>query len=68
MAGPESREYLTPKEAADYMRRHVRTLEDWRRDKKGPRYMKLGEKKKACILYRRRDIDDWLARHARDGD
>ncbi len=61
---PNEKDYLTPKEAADYLRRGVRTLEDWRKEKRGPRFYRRGEGRKACILYRRRDLDDWLAQHA----
>jgi hypothetical protein len=59
----EGKTYLTPKEAADYLRRAPKTLEDWRVQKKGPRYHKLGPSKKAAVLYHRSDLDSWMARH-----
>jgi hypothetical protein len=55
--------YLTPKEAAAYLRNSPHTLLYWRQRKKGPPYIKLGEAKKAAILYRRSDLDEWLAKH-----
>lgn len=55
--------YLTPKEAAIYLRVAPATMEDWRREKRGPRYYKMGASKKALIVYHRVDLDAWMARH-----
>lgn len=60
---PDSKMYLTPKEAAVYLRNSPHTLQEWRGKKIGPRYYKLGTGKKAPVLYHRQDLDAWLARH-----
>ncbi len=38
--------YLTPKDAATYVRRAEKTLEEWRSLKKGPLFIKIGPSKK----------------------
>jgi len=58
---PPGKVYLTPKEAARYLAKAPGTLEEWRREKKGPRYYKLGPERKAAILYHRHDLDLWIA-------
>ena len=55
--------YLTPKEAAAYLRHSPHTLQEWRQKKIGPPYIKLGVAKKAAVLYRRIDLDEWLSKH-----
>jgi excisionase family DNA binding protein len=50
------KEYLTPKEAAPLINVSLRTLELWRSNHYGPRYIKVGRK----ILYSRAVIDQWL--------
>lgn len=55
--------YLTPKEAAIYMRMSPFTLQEWRQKKIGPGYIKLGVARKAAVLYRRADLDEWLSKH-----
>ncbi len=52
--------YLTPGEAAAYIRRSPRTLEEWRINKTGPAYVKLGASKRGNVLYRRIDLDAWM--------
>lgn len=59
----DGKTYLTPKEAATYLRFSPKTLEEWRADKKGPRYHKLGQSRKSAVLYHRNDLDAWMARH-----
>lgn len=51
--------YLTPKEAAQYLRLSHRTLEKHRSDGSGPRYRKLGK----IILYTVPDLDYWAELH-----
>ncbi|MBS0234253.1 MAG: helix-turn-helix domain-containing protein [Proteobacteria bacterium] len=52
--------YLSSKEAARYMRLSPSTLSDWRVQKIGPRYYKMGPARKAPVLYHREDLDIWL--------
>lgn len=58
---PEGETYLTTAEAADHLRLKKRTLEEYRVQKKGPAYVKLGETKRSNVLYRRSDLDAWMA-------
>lgn len=44
-------------EAARYLGISARTLEGWAVRGGGPRMLKLGSR----VLYRRRDLDEWLA-------
>ena len=48
----------TPEEVAEYLRKPVRTLEQWRYRKVGPRYIKAGPRE---VRYDWRDVDAWLA-------
>jgi len=48
-------------EAAHYLGISVRTLEGWAVRGGGPRMLKLGSR----VVYRRRDLDAWLAAHER---
>ena len=54
-----ARENLTPREAADYLRKSQRTLIRWRNLGIGPGYVKV------CgnIIYRRADLDRYLDAH-----
>ncbi len=58
MADEES--YLTPQEAAAYLRLSPRTLEEYRIKKIGPGYFRLGAHKRASVLYRKQDLDAWM--------
>jgi len=51
--------YLTPKEAAQYLRLSHRTLEKHRSQGSGPRYRKLGK----VVLYTVADLDAWAELH-----
>ena len=53
---------LTTSEAAAIVRLSPRTLERLRVSGKGPRFLKAGSGKRARVLYRARDLDDWLAK------
>lgn len=57
---PDSKIYMTPDEAATYVRRSPRTLEEYRINKTGPAYLKLGSSKRSNVLYRKQDLDTWL--------
>ena len=47
--------YCTPKEAAEYLRLEVRTLNSMRWRNAGPRYRKHGNR----VFYRYADLDAW---------
>lgn len=52
---------LTTVEAAEYLRLSPRTLEDMRVTGNGPRYFKLGPGRRSKVVYRREDLELWLA-------
>ena len=47
---------MTPIEAAQYLERTRKTLAQWRYNKKGPAFIKVGER----IYYDKRVLDEWL--------
>jgi excisionase family DNA binding protein len=51
---------LTQAETAELLRLSERTLERWRVVGGGPVFCKLGKR----VLYRRADLDEWIASHA----
>ncbi|WP_296204142.1 helix-turn-helix domain-containing protein [uncultured Hyphomicrobium sp.] len=53
--------YLTVEEAARFVRLSVKTLAKLRVSGGGPRFIKAGIGRRAKVLYRRTDLDDWLA-------
>ncbi|WP_018649487.1 MULTISPECIES: helix-turn-helix domain-containing protein [unclassified Thioalkalivibrio] len=50
---------LTPEQAAEYLHLSPRTLIRWRNMRKGPPWVKAGRR----VIYRRADVDAWLARN-----
>lgn len=54
--------FLTSNEAADLLRVSRRTLERWRLEGNGPRYIKLGLGKRSRVVYRETDLDTWISR------
>ena len=54
--------WLTPEEAAAYLKHSVHTLANWRRDGTGPRYSRAGAK--GSVVYHVADLDDWLRSHS----
>lgn len=48
---------LTTEEAAARLRLKPKTLERWRMQGKGPKFIKQGGSKRAPVLYREEDID-----------
>ncbi|WP_017941536.1 MULTISPECIES: helix-turn-helix domain-containing protein [unclassified Thioalkalivibrio] len=50
---------MTPQQAAEYLHLSPRTLIRWRNMRKGPPWVKAGQR----IIYRRADVDAWLARN-----
>ncbi len=55
---------LTSLEAAHYLRISNGTLENKRVDGTGPRYFKVGPGKRAKVVYRLADLDEWLKKHS----
>ncbi|MGE5548237.1 MAG: helix-turn-helix transcriptional regulator [Solirubrobacterales bacterium] len=53
--------YLSPKQAAERLRLSEKTLERWRSQGSGPRYLKFGTR----VRYRADDLDAWAEKHAR---
>lgn len=53
----EEDEFLTTAEVGQRVRAAAETVRFWRHQKKGPAYFKIGRK----VLYRRRDVEEWLA-------
>lgn len=53
--------YLSPKQAADRLRLSAKTLEKWRSQGSGPRFLKFGTR----VRYRADDLDAWAEENAR---
>jgi predicted DNA-binding transcriptional regulator AlpA len=51
-------EYLTDAQFCGMMNVTPRTTNEWRRNNAGPAYVRVGPRR---ILYRRADVDAWLA-------
>ena len=49
---------LTPAHVAKRVHRSERTLERWRKEGRGPRFLKFGNR----ILYSEADVDEWLSK------
>lgn len=47
---------LTTQQLASRWGMSIRTLESWRQNDKGPNYMKLGDGRRATVLYRLSDV------------
>lgn len=62
---PEPSELLTPQLAAKVLHLSPRTLEGMRYRGDGPAFAKLGDGRSARILYRRVDLDAWVASRLR---
>jgi hypothetical protein len=58
-------EVLTPKDAAKYLHLSHRTLETMRTRGNGPDFAKYGEGRSARVVYRRCDLDAWIASRVR---
>jgi hypothetical protein len=55
---------MTAREAADYRRCSLRTLDREREDRRGPPYVRIGSR----IYYRRDDVDYFIAAHLCGGE
>ncbi len=53
----------TTSEAAGYVRLSKATLELWRKQRKGPSYLKLGNR----VFYRATDLNTWLENQVQGG-
>lgn len=53
-------ELLRPAEAAVLLTVHADTLARWRREGKGPRFVKFGTGRTAIIRYRREDLETYI--------
>lgn len=53
--------WLTPAEAARYLRLSVKTLERYRQEGTGPRYARTSSGRGGRILYSLRELDRFLA-------
>lgn len=51
----------TPQESAKYLKSNARTLERWRTEGNGPRYVKVGRR----VHYRRAALDAWIEQQER---
>lgn len=49
-------EFLTTKQAAEFLKHSEQTLERWRQENKPPKYYKPSDK----ILYDKQDLIDWV--------
>ena len=58
---------LTTPEAAKLLRMSPRTLENMRLDGTGPRYLKLGPGRRAKVLYRVIDLEEWISQFGKAG-
>ncbi len=52
---------LTPKQVAEILNIHVETLGAWRLTKRGPKWLKMGDKKNSPIRYKKEDVESFLA-------
>jgi excisionase family DNA binding protein len=52
---------MTPQELAEYLRKPVGTLRQWRCLRIGPAFVKVGRD----VRYRRSDVEQWLNEQAR---
>lgn len=55
--------YITAVEAAAYLRVKPSTLAAMRVDGSGPRYFKVGSKRRGKVLYTYADLDAWIGQY-----
>lgn len=55
-------ELMTPKEAAQFLRRPVSALERWRCEGTGPAYIKVGRN----VLYPRKRIEEYIQQNTHE--
>ena len=54
---------MTSVEVADLLKVTARTVENWRLEGRGPRYIMLGREGVGRVVYNLRDVEEWVARH-----
>lgn len=52
----EKENLLTTAQLADRWGLHPQTLSNWRAEKRGPKYIKIGDLKRSPVYYRMQDI------------
>ncbi len=57
--------YLTPEELAERWRVNVKTLANWRSNKTGPQYLKLGGRRNTRVMYPIAAVYAYEAKHMR---
>jgi predicted DNA-binding transcriptional regulator AlpA len=57
----KNRPFLTPKELGDFLSISIKTLQRWRTEGLGPKFIKVGTKR---IRYSFKDLDDWAQSQA----
>lgn len=62
---PPPSDLLTPQQAAKYLHLSPRTLETMRTRGGGPPFAKYGDGRSARVVYRRCDLDAWIASRVR---
>lgn len=55
-----STDLLTPAETAELLRVEKTTLEQWRGQRRGPKYIKLGGGSRSPVRYKREDVEAYL--------
>lgn len=55
---------MSTEDLADFLGVSVRTVEDWRSDRKGPPHVRIGPR---TVRYRSDEVLFWLSRHDNDG-
>ena len=58
-------EYLTEEQVAEMIQVHPGTLQNWRVRGEGPRFVKLGNRRRSLVRYRTQDIEEWMFNDAR---
>lgn len=53
-------EYLTEEQVAEMIQVHPGTLQNWRVRGEGPRFVKLGSKRRSPVRYRVQDVEEWM--------
>lgn len=52
--------YLTPAEVADMLHLKEKTLEKWRMEERGPRFIRMGKGGRARVVYDVTDVTAWM--------
>jgi hypothetical protein len=54
---------LTTKELSERWKMAIGSIENWRQQKKGPRFMKMGGARNADVRYRLEDVEAFEKKH-----